>query len=246
MKGYTINTSLSSNPYESKIKVDRYGRVVYSFTVWLNDYLNKMKYYGSADNGVIIHQRKKGIYNLEIFYDNAELFDDGSYVFINNIATDGQANFFLYYYLFHNSDTSSQCMGLADNFSYTSPINYISYDFTWDNINPNPLVATNNQNNSTPSVMYTDSPPCSEKAVCDTVKIHGNAASCNILQDFTFTAFKNVQCGSRVNWVLDPTVVQYFQNVNDTTLLIRFNQSWQGWLHAEIITSCGKIKDSLF
>jgi hypothetical protein len=52
-----------------------------------------------------------------MFYDNAELFDDGSVVYINNLATVGQNNFYLYYTLMHVTDTSSECLGMNDNFS---------------------------------------------------------------------------------------------------------------------------------
>jgi hypothetical protein len=94
VRGYTINSILASNAYESKIKVDRNGRVIYSLSVQLN-YPDEVKYYGIADNGVILHQRKKDITGLEVFYDNAELLDNGAVVYINNLASAGQANFYL-------------------------------------------------------------------------------------------------------------------------------------------------------
>ena len=70
-----------------------------------------------ADNGNILHQRKKQINGMENFYDNAELFADGSAVIINNVATMGQGNFYLYYSLLHVTDTGSQCLGTIENFS---------------------------------------------------------------------------------------------------------------------------------
>jgi hypothetical protein len=116
VKGYTINSTLAPNPYESKIRVDRFGRVIYGMSVQLS-YPDEIKYYGIADNGVILHQRKKDLNGFEVFYDNAELFDNGSVVYINNLASPGQANFYLHYSLMHVSDTGSQCLGMIDNFS---------------------------------------------------------------------------------------------------------------------------------
>jgi len=244
VKGYTINSPLQDNAYNSKIKVDRFGKVIYGMTELLN-YPDGIKYYGIADNGVILHQRKKPITGLEIFYDNAELFDDGSVVYINNLSTVSQDNFYLYYSLMHITDTSSECLGTIENFSSTTPISYKPSSVTWTAPIPDPLIATSNQNNSVLPLVYTAPPPCYQKTVCDTIKIHGIANSCDIQQNFIFTAFKNISCGARVNWSIDTSVLQTFQVVNDTTLLIRFDQSWQGWLHAKITTSCGELADSI-
>jgi hypothetical protein len=97
------------------------------------------------------------------FYDNAELFDDGSVVYINNLSTINQDNFYLYYALMHVTDTSSECLGIIDNFSNTVPITYKPNSFAWTSPNPNPLINTTNQNNSVVPIDYTASPPCYQK-----------------------------------------------------------------------------------
>lgn len=244
VNGYTINSTLASNPYESKIRVDRFGKVIYSMSVQLT-YPDEIKYYGMADNGVILHQRKKDVNGFEVFYDNTELFDDGSVVYINNLATPGQSNFYLHYSLMHVSDTGSQCLGMIDDFSSITPVNYKSYNFAWTAANPNPLISTNNQNNVMVPLSYTGGPPCYQTTFCDTLKIHGDTISCDIQQDLIFTAFKNSQCGASVNWSIDTSVIQSFQVINDTSLLVRFNQQWQGWLYASMRTSCGELRDSM-
>ena len=244
VKGYTINSTLATNPYESKIRVDRFGKVIYGMTVQLT-YPDETKYYGIADNGVILHQRKKNINGFEVFYDNAELFDDGSVVYINNLATPGQDNFYLHYSLMHVSDTGSQCLGIIDNFSTIAPIIYKQNSFTWTAPNPNAIISTSNQNNSMNPIVYTESPPCYQTTICDTLKIHGDTISCDLQQDLFFTAFKNSHCGARVNWFIDTSAIDSFQVMNDTSLLLRFRQEWQGWLYASIGTSCGEIKDSI-
>ena len=82
--------------------------------------------------------------------------------------------------------------------------------------------------------VYTDSPPCYETSFCDSLEIHGDTTSCDLQQDFSVTVFKNPECGARVNWFIDPSVVQSFQVVNDTSVLLRLNQAGQGWLYAKI------------
>src|SRR6185436_13727708 len=157
----------------------------------------------------------------------------------------GQDNFYLYYTLMHITDTSSECLGMIDDFSNTVPITYKPNGIAWTAPSPNPLINTTNQNNSVVPIDYTASPPCYQKTFCDTLKIHGSANSCDIQQDFTFTAFKNIQCGAEVNWVIDTAVLQSFQVVDDTTVVLRFDQAWQGWLYAKMQTSCGELVDSV-
>lgn len=244
VRGYTINSTLAPNAYTSKIKVDRFGKVIYGMSVLQNSPI-ETKYYGIADNGTILHQRKKIFTGLGSYYDNAELFDDGSVVYINNFTTVTQNNFYLYYSLMHVTDTSSECLGTIENFSHTVPITYKPNSFTWTAPNPNPLIVTPNSNNSVATINYTESPPCYLKQVCDTLNINGTTTLCDYQQDLVFTAFKNNRCGARVNWVIDTAVLQSYQVIDDTTLQIRFDQPWQGWLYAKLQTSCGEIKDSV-
>ena len=244
VKGYNINSTLATNAYESRIKVDRFGKVIYGMSVQLT-YPDEVKYYGIADNGVILHQRKKALNGFENFYDNAELFDNGSVVYINNLATVGQSNFYLHYSLMHITDTGSVCLGSVDNYSHIVPVSYKPNYFAWTPPDPDPFIVTSNQNNSVVPIIYTESPPCYEKSICDTLEIRGDTTLCDYQQDLTLTAFKNILCGARVNWFMDTSAVQSFQVIDDTTVVIRFDQAWQGWLYAILQTSCGEIKDSV-
>ncbi len=81
---------------------------------------------------------------------------------------------------------------------------------------------------------------------CDTIRIHGNDTICNMQQEVFFTAFKRPTCAYPVIWQIDPTAVSLFQPMNDTTLKLVFNQSWQGYLYARIETSCNIFTDSIF
>jgi gliding motility-associated-like protein len=85
---------------------------------------------------------------------------------------------------------------------------------------------------------------CKQISYCDTIKIHGNSKSCTAAIDFTFTAFKNKECNSRVQWttVLPTQKITY---LNDTTVQMRFAGEGQGWLYGEINTRCGLLKDSI-
>jgi len=49
-----------------------------------------------------------------------------------------------------------------------------------------------------------------------------------------------------VSWTINSTSIQSQIQINDTTMQIQFNQNWQGYLYAEIETSCGVLRDSIF
>lgn len=245
VKGYTINSSFPTARAANKIKANRFGQVLYSINYYPSLY-EKDLHIGSIDNGVIVNQRKREFRGTESFPDNFEIFDDGSYAYIHDLTDAAQTEFYLDYSLLHNSDTASTCLGLPTNFSHTVPVKYTPYDFTWVEINTNPVLETNNQGHSIIPINYTASPACFQKSFCDTIKIHGEPFSCNLQNTFTFTAFRNKACQAGVSWKIDPTAIELLEVVNDTTVNLKFNKPWQGWLYASINSSCGVLKDSLF
>lgn len=244
VSAFAIRSSQPGNPSADRIKVDRNKKALIS--LYNNDsYPEVDVYLGSVAEGKLLHQREKEYRNKEVFWNNAEIFGDGSYVFINTIATIGQSNFFLEYSRLNNSDTASTCLGIKTNVFSTFPTPYVSYSFNWSQVIADPIVTVNNLTSNSTTVDYFFSPPCIQKAICDTMKIHGTINSCDYQQDFIFTCYRDYRCGARVNWTINPSVVQTFQVMNDTTIKIRLNQPWQGWLYAEMYTSCGLLKDSV-
>ena len=246
LNGFAIMSALLTNTSESKIVIDEYGHLLYTLTVLNPDASNKIKYLGSASiDGIIFNQRQRSYSNLEFFYDQLTPFADGSYAYINNLAPPGQDYFFLDYSKLHNSDTGSVCLGTRNNFAHFQPVQYIPLDLSTLDALPDPFKETPNQNNSTLPIDYYALPACIQKSFCDTLKIHGNNFMCGIQEDMQLTAFRNLECGERVNWSMDTSVLSTFSQVNDTTLVIHFKKEWQGWLHAQIIGRCGLLEDSL-
>jgi len=247
IKGYTINSALIANADgSSSIKIDKSGRVVFSlFVNYTGTDLDL--YMGSVNNGNILKQRLRH-YSNTYFYnqDNWELFSDRSYIFLKLLSNTDNTNERIEYSKMYDTDTSGTCLGLNSDFCFTTPAFYIPYNFRFANIYTNPLYQTANGGLTTNSQIHTPGPVCKQIGGCDTLKIHGNNASCNFGQDFIFTAYKNPECGSRVTWTIDTSTVSAFQQLNDTTIKINFRSNWQGYLHAMILTSCGLAEDSIF
>lgn len=245
LNGYTINTSVLGNSNVTSINVDKSKKVLYSVYSPIV-YPDADLYIGSGENGRIYNQRKWEFRNRENGYAHLQHLNDGSFISVRNLATVGQSNFYLEFARLHNSDTSDNCIGLRSEFSSMVPIHYIPYSFTWVENPSNPIEETNNRLNNSIPYSYIPLSNCFQKPSCDTVKIHGTAISCDVNQDFIFTAFKNPECGARVNWFMNQAPVLYQQILNDTTVSIRFSQPWQGWLYAELNSTCGLLKDSVW
>jgi gliding motility-associated-like protein len=79
---------------------------------------------------------------------------------------------------------------------------------------------------------------------CDAIKINAPDTVCNISQPVIITAHKNPLCNGKVNFTFDTTQVQSFLQINDTTLSLTFNKSWQGKIFARP-GSCDKLIDSV-
>lgn len=245
INGYCILSPLVGNPSAERIKVNSNKQALYT-GFGSQIYPDVDIYIGSADHDQIMNQRKREYRNQEVFYQNFEVFGDGSYAFINNLSTIGQSTFYLEYSLLHNSDTGSVCLGAATDFSFITPVQYIPYSFNWAATIPNPLFETFNQNNVSIPLFYNNPAPCSQIASCDTLKIHGVNTSCDFEQNLLFTAYRPATCGARVNWSIDTSVLQNFQLLNDTSLSLRFKKPFNGWLYSTINTTCGFQKDSIF
>jgi len=85
---------------------------------------------------------------------------------------------------------------------------------------------------------------CVVQSDCSDLFITGQDTICNTNNSYSFTAHKNSDCLKHVLWQIDTAVVSSTQQIDDTTIIIKFKKSWQGYLYASI-NSCSTIKDSI-
>ena len=247
IKGYTINSSLAANANgTSAINIDGSGRCVFSF---FSNYTGTSLdlFMGSVNDGNILKLRYRRYETMSTYgLDAWELFSDHSYIFLKQLSNIDNTNERIEFSRLHDSDTSSDCLGVDSNFCFLAPANYIPYNSVYfSNTFSNAVSPTSNGGIVINSQFHIPQDVCPQTSICDTLKIHGKSNSCDLNQDFIFTAFKNPSCGSWVTWTIDTTAT-FAQQVNDTTLKIHFKETWQGYLYASIRASCGVIKDSLW
>jgi gliding motility-associated-like protein len=140
------------------------------------------------------------------------------------------------------------CLGVDTAFISTLPFTVTPSNWQWKNIINNPVL-------SSPSVItVTDflvqkELVCGNISYCDSIKIYGPDTICVLGQETDFTARTNNGCNKRIQWRLNAASYLSCNQVNDSTLRVRF-QNFGGagshslWLYA-YASNCGTIKDSL-
>jgi gliding motility-associated-like protein len=247
IKGYLIESPLAANADgSSSIKMDARGRVLFSlFVNYTGTSLDI--FMGSIDNGSILKLRQRHYGSSYFFgHDTWEFFSDNSYIFLKQLSDVDNTNERIEFSRLHDSDTSSDCLGIDSNFCFIRPTHYFPFSFNFTNVFSNALSETTNGGIIESPQFHTPVNICPQTSICDTVKIHGNVISCDLNQDFIYTAYKNQDCGSWVKWTIDTSAVTFLQQLNDTTLKIHFRSNWQGYLYADIPGNCGTVKDSLW
>jgi gliding motility-associated-like protein len=106
-------------------------------------------------------------------------------------------------------------------------------------------IITNNSNYSWQNATILQTMQCQQISNCSTYHINGPDTVClnNALQ--TYKVSRNAGCYKKPLWQIDTAVIAYIQNVNDTTVEIKFKKAWQGYLYS-YSNMCSFIKDSIF
>jgi gliding motility-associated-like protein len=149
-------------------------------------------------------------------------------------------------YKIHDSDTSSSCLGRDTMLTRIEEQTLLPIPISIDSVFNSFIVETSRSFTGIVEEQLNNTNNCENYSICDTLKIHGIDTICTNQQSLSYSVHKNPECGAWVNWRIDTSVVRNLILVNDTTVSFEFTQNWQGYLYAEIQTSCGLLKDSIF
>ena len=245
IKGYTIYSSLLSRYYINQISANKDGKVSYMLYRPEGNSANH-HYFGVAENNQVVKQRK--IYYPENDYSGVNqlpILKDGSYGFVETVLTNNGYSTSVEFTKLHNSDTTnSACTGVDTSFANTSPLQYVPYEnFRIDSISSNKMYETASKLLAAP-FNYQANDVCEQVALCDTIKIRGRDTICSINQLYTYTAYRAKTCGAKVRWKIDTSKVSVFNQINDTTVSIRFKGNFNSFVYGEFDGRCGTVKDS--
>lgn len=145
---------------------------------------------------------------------------------------------------FINDEQNSSCFGADTNFIKTAPFLVTIYSSSFFDADYNlPLRITDLSATIAPlNIIKEDF--CEQISVCNSITVTGADTACNANQIYSYKAHLNNACAKHVFWEIDTTAISLFDVINDTTVNIRFNKNWAGYLYASV-NSCTNLKDSI-
>ncbi|MEO8405896.1 MAG: gliding motility-associated C-terminal domain-containing protein, partial [Chitinophagaceae bacterium] len=136
--------------------------------------------------------------------------------------------------------TLYSCLGKDTSFFTIEPVSFQKTDLNPGTIYSNVIESSLMPVLSSDFVMQKQE-FCKVKSVCSTIKISGDSDFCKQTQQ-VFIARKNQECLKNITWRTD-NIPADFVTKTDSSITIRIDNAWSGYLIAEI-NGCG-LKDSL-
>ncbi|MBS1496897.1 MAG: gliding motility-associated C-terminal domain-containing protein [Bacteroidetes bacterium] len=85
---------------------------------------------------------------------------------------------------------------------------------------------------------------CTQKSICDTIKVKGDNCYNLSNPNASFTLYKNPQCLRQTKWLIDTTAIKIISQSNDSTINVQFLKPYHGYIKATF-EGC-TLKDSLY
>ncbi|MBL7726058.1 MAG: gliding motility-associated C-terminal domain-containing protein [Dinghuibacter sp.] len=143
-----------------------------------------------------------------------------------------------------NDEQNSICFGADTSFIRTEPFTLIPYSTSFfDNDFGFPVGVSNNYTTSG-SFPLLKSDYCNQVSVCNSFALSGPDTICSKDTYYLFRATKNAACLKHVLFSIDTTALSGAEQLNDTTIALRFKASWTGYLYGTI-SSCSQLRDSV-
>lgn len=238
---YVVTGNIMRDKTIQELLIDSSGMRHFSFY----DYKTKFIYYALADSANNLFLQKK------IALPSSKQYTD----FARNAITDNKylVNFTILSYDNNSTridkfkilakDTSQTCFGADTAFLSIIPANVSPISWQGQFLTEQGILEEQPINFFSADYPLQRTIICNIVNKCDTIKINAPDTVCNLLQPVIITAHKNPLCNGKVNFTFDTTAVQFYAQINDTTLSLTFNKSYKGKIFARPGT-CDKLIDS--
>lgn len=239
---YIITDDFMRDGAIQEITIDSAGKTHLSFS----DFETQSIYYALADKNNHFLLQKKIPFPMQRKYRYATFSNqpDAGWFTAFDIYSYQQNSFNIDQFRIQAKDTGNACFGTDTSFlryqdATVSPINWQGqFTVTTDTAQTIPATFI------TADYPFITTPVCTQKHVCDTLKLHAPDTVCSIISPVTITAFKNPLCDGRINFQFDTLAVSSFSQPDDTTLNLAFRNSWKGKIVAAS-SSCPALQDSV-
>ncbi len=207
---------------------------------------NPAVHYLQFNDDIILKERKRQYVSETVNFENyAVKHSSGAELLTRLLGNSGGPGSKMEFLKLQTTDTSSTCTGIDDPISFLQPFNYVtSTSLSLATIIPGDFIESSNKTITAQSTSADYVPGCQSTSFCDTINLIASADTICGSAPLLLTVHKNAECGSQVNFNYDPTYVQSFTQINDTTYQVIFNGAWQGYIYTGI-QSCATLLDSV-
>ncbi len=246
-KAYSFRNNIESNGYNTTVTIHPDGSGVFSMLEFGGSYAGR-EIVTQFEDGNITKQRLRTFTNEGYPEEQPYLkMADGGEVNVRLVGNGITGSGRLVFTRLHLSDTSSQCLGLDNNITFTTPFAYNNDGHVYaDSIKTN--VFLERRPRQILSNTYVFSLPqtlCSQTSFCDSLNLSSVADTICTNSPVIIRAYRNKECGTLPKFqMVDPQIVQ-IQVMSDSTFQVTFLQAWEGYLYAKL-PGCEESFDSIF
>ncbi|MBC7421951.1 MAG: gliding motility-associated C-terminal domain-containing protein [Ferruginibacter sp.] len=212
-----------------------------------NKYVNANKsdvLYGTIQDGRIKRERVSLYQQGIVFSSNYVKMDDGGFITTNFLANPSISQNYIEFVKLHNSDTSGSCLGSDSLITYTESQFFTKQPVAFDSLVTNVFTENHRAFKGVFNNAFTIASNCKQISFCDSFKLAAKKDTVCAGSVISISINKNKECGSIPLWTYDSSVVASFYKLNDTTVNVEFNNTWQGYIKATI-NGCTVLQDSV-
>jgi gliding motility-associated-like protein len=245
VRSYVINSSNRRINNISTMTVYADGSAAFSRPYYGTAYGPGM-FFGKMVNGQIVKERVISSYGQKSHGDMSNFVragTGGDFV-VQQLTENSAAYRFIETMLLHDSDISSDCLGLSINHGSVMQEVFVRLPMEFDTIRNNVLV----QMSRPPYILASDNInapfACTTISKCDSLKLIPSATVLCPSTPLRIIVKKNKECGSKPAWKYDTAGIKSFAYINDSTVEITFDSVWTGYIGASI-NGCTILRDSV-
>lgn len=247
VKAYGFKNRIESNGYNTKVSLFPDGTGMFTMLRYISGYKGDVQI-ALFKNDTIYHKRRRIYMNEGIPYEprSLPLGDGGSLnLKLSGDSTQNGSLCRIDYYRIHSADTASVCMGMPDP---STNLWYYNFEPT---IGSHMDSVINNVFSMGRVKTYTAfdfgtrrDPGCTIVSNCDSLHLSITPAIICAGTPALLRIYKNKGCGSQVPLQYDTSSIGPVSYVNDSTLLIQFNNTGNYTISGSLL-GCQLIKDSV-
>jgi gliding motility-associated-like protein len=241
---YSFRNNMPGKSTNTMITVFPDGSGLFTMLQYVSSYTG-LVYYVQFRGGEVLNQRVKLYSGKSVPNANPSLeLNNGGVLEIKSLADSLKHNADLEFLKLHTSDSSSQCLGITDNSTFTEPFYLEQAAGSIDSLGRNVFQENTNKDIAIETASLSYSPGCQQISFCNSLSLSSSSTSICGGDSVRITVHTNPGCTGSVFFTLDSSKLESISGLDDSDYLFKFRSSWQGTIYATL-RGCNNLVDSV-